>query len=244
MTSTPDLSRLDDIDGPDLEELGGFTDDTAPNPVDFVVFDIGNVLIRWEPLPALEPVVGRERADAFLAEAAIDFHGRNLRADGGTPWSEIVAELTEHDAAVGEVGQAYVDHYADAIREPIDGTVAILRELHEAQVPLFAVTNFSAELFPIARELHDFLELFEEIIVSGEEGVTKPDPEMWEILEEVTRHIGGLEDAVFIDDSSANVMSAEQAGLDALLFTDPDTLRDELLLRGLPLAPIVRDCRR
>lgn len=71
--------------------------------------------------------------------------------------------------------------------------------------------------------------------------MTKPDPEMWEILEEVTRHIGGLEDAVFIDDSSANVMSAEQAGLDALLFTDPDTLRDELLLRGLPLAPIVRD---
>ena len=64
MTSTPDLSRLDDIDGPDLEELGGFTDDTAPNPVDFVVFDIGNVLIRWEPLLALEPVVGRERAEA------------------------------------------------------------------------------------------------------------------------------------------------------------------------------------
>ena len=110
--------------------------------------------------------------------------------------------------------------------------------MYKRQVPLFALTNFSAELFEVARSLHgDVLDLFEEIIVSGEEGVTKPDPEIWEILEEVTRHRGGLSDAVFIDDSAANVMGAEQAGLDAILFTDPDTLRDDLRLRGLPLEP-------
>lgn len=227
---------LDDIDGPsDADLLGGFADDDKPNPVDMVVFDLGNVLMRWDPVKALTPVVGEEVAHGFLGDPRVDFAARNLRADAGEDWAVIVTEIAAAAPEYAQAAQAYVDNFPLAIGEEITGTVEILKELHAAEVPLFALTNFNADLFEHAKEAHAFLDLFEEIIVSGEEGVIKPDEEIWEILEEVTRHVGGLSDAVFIDDSPVNVMGAEQAGIDALLFTDPDTLRQDLLLRGLPL---------
>lgn len=230
--------RLADVDGPspdDLAALFDFADAPKPNPVDMVVFDIGNVLVHWRPADAISKTVGQEAAEAFLTDAELDFATLNREADGGRAWSDIVAHIETAHPHHAEAAQAYVTNFLDAVAEPIDGTLAILRELHEAEVPLFALTNFSAEMFELTREHHDFLDIFEEIVVSGEEGVIKPDPEIWEILEEVTRHVGGLSDAIFIDDSAENVMSAEQAGLDAILFTDPTSLREQLRLRGLPL---------
>ena len=240
MTTPARPDRLSDLDGPDLADLAALDADDAPQPsaVDMVVFDIGNVLVHWEPRAALLDAVGDEAATALLTDAEFDFFARDLEADGGRAWSEILAEIDASHPHHAAAARAYVNNFHLAIAEPIAGTVEVVRELADAGVPLFALTNFSAELFEIARSLHgDVLDLFEEIVVSGEEGVTKPDPEIWEILEEVTRHRGGLSDAVFVDDSPANVMGAEQAGLDAILFTDPESLRADLRLRGLPLAP-------
>ena len=87
----------------------------------------------------------------------------------------------------------------------------------------------------MALDRFDFLDLFEDIIVSGEEGVAKPDPEIFEILEERVSHLGGLDDCIFIDDSLVNVAAAHEAGLDAIHFTDPEHLRQDLVVRGLPL---------
>ena len=229
---------LPDFDGPgddELLDIDALNADAAPNPVDMVVFDLGNVLMRWDPMAALVPVVGEEAAQAFLSDTRVDFFARNLRGDAGESWATLIDEIASAAPEHREAAQAYFDHFEDAIGEPIAGTVEILRELSDAGVPLFALTNFNDELFVRTRQLHPFLDLFEEIIVSGEEGVTKPDAEIWEILEEVTRHVGGLSDAVFIDDSAVNVMGAEQAGIDAIQFTDPQSLRQELRLRGLPL---------
>ena len=235
--SLPHRDRLADVEGPDLHDLGALgPEEDGPSPVDMVVFDIGNVLVHWRPVDALVDAVGRDAAEAFLADETLDFPGHNLRADGGAAWAQIIEEIGTSHPHHRAAAQAYVDNFALAVAQPIEGSVAIARELHDAGVPLFALTNFSAELFEIARERHgEMLGLFEEIVVSGEEGVVKPDPEIWEILEEVTRHRGGLSDAVFIDDAPVNVMGAEQAGLDAVLFTDPVSLRAELRLRGLPL---------
>ena len=116
-----------------------------------------------------------------------------------------------------------------------EDTVTVLRELHEAGGPLFALTNWSEELFPEALRRFDFLELFEDIVVSGEEGVAKPDPEIFRVLEERMRHRGSLEDTVFIDDNPRNVEAATAAGMDAILFTDTGHLREDLRARGLPL---------
>ena len=116
----------------------------------------------------------------------------------------------------------------------IEDSVQILRELHAAGIPLYGLTNWSMELFPVARKRFDFLALFEDIIVSGEEGVAKPDPEIFDILAERIGH--GLAGCIFIDDSPANIKAAGEAGLDAILFTDTGHLRQDLLVRGLPLS--------
>ncbi|KRE42339.1 HAD family hydrolase [Knoellia sp. Soil729] len=210
-------------------------DREKPLPVDAVVFDLGNVLIRWDPVTAVAAAVGAERAAAFLSDEHFDFAAWNATHDAGRPWDESeLAAIEAHPHLEDEI-RGYRTHFALSLVEEIAGTVEILRELHAAQIPLLALTNWSAETFPVALERFDFLDLFEDIIVSGEEGVAKPDPEIFEILQERIGHLGSLDDCVFIDDSLANVAAAQESGLDAIHFTDPERLRHDLVLRGLPL---------
>ncbi len=210
-------------------------DDLAPGPVDVVVFDLGNVLISWDPHPAVAAGVGDARARAFLSDEAFDFQEWNRRQDAGRRWAEAEeCAIASHPHYEAEI-RAYREHFDASMTGAIDGTVAIARELHEAGVPLVALTNWSEELFPQAVDRFDFLDLFEDIIVSGEEGVAKPDPEIFEVLEMRIRHLGGLDDSIFIDDSPANVQAALAAGLDAVPFVGPSDLRSDLLVRGLPV---------
>ncbi|GAB3071991.1 HAD family hydrolase [Pedococcus soli] len=209
--------------------------DLAPRPADVVVFDLGNVLIRWDPVPAIAVAVGPERAAAFVADPDFDFAAWNHANDAGRTLDEAEqSALASHPHYAEEV-LAYRRHFDASLMGEIEGTVAILEELHAAKVPLFALTNWSADLFPVAVERFGFLDLFEDIIVSGEEGVAKPDPEIFEVLEERVRHRAGLDDCIFIDDSPANVLAAEETGLDAIHFTNPDHLREDLIARGMPL---------
>ncbi|HET8600637.1 MAG TPA: HAD family phosphatase [Segeticoccus sp.] len=213
----------------------------APTPVDAVVFDLGNVLIRWDPQPAIAAAVGDEEARRFLARdgdgTGFDFFAWNHRQDEGRPWAEAEEAAVRAHPGWEAAIRAYRKNFAASLTGAVDDTVQILRELHGAGVPLFALTNWSEELFPVALDRFPFLDLFEDIVVSGEEKVAKPDPRIWEVLEERVRHTGGLEDCIFIDDSPANVQSATAAGLDAILFTDTGHLREDLRARGLPLAP-------
>ena len=207
----------------------------APTPVGAVVFDLGNVLIRWDPVEAIAQGVGRRRAEAFVADPSFGFAAWNAANDYGREFAEAEATAIRTHPHFEDEILSYRRHFDHSMLGAIDGTVAILRELHAAGVPLFALTNWSAELFPQAQERFDFLELFEDIVVSGEEGIGKPDPEIYEILEERIRHVSGLDDSIFIDDSPANVMAALAVGLDAIRFTDPESLREDLVVRGLPL---------
>lgn len=212
-------------------------EDLGPRPADAVVFDLGNVLIRWDPVPAIAAAVGTERAAAFVADPDFDFAAWNHANDAGRTLDEAEqTALASHPHYEQEI-LAYRQNFGASLVGEIAGTVAILQELHAAEVPLFALTNWSADLFPVAVEMFEFLELFEDIVVSGEEGVAKPDPEIFEVLEERVRHRAGLDDCIFIDDSPANVLAASQTGLDAIHFTNPDHLREDLIVRGLPLRP-------
>ena len=207
----------------------------APSAVGAVVFDLGNVLIRWDPLPAIAAAVGPDQAAGFLAADDFDFAAWNHEQDAGRPWDEaesVAAAAYPHwEPAI----RAYRANFAASLIGQIDDTVTILQELHGAGVPVFALTNWSAELFPEALGRFAFLGLFEDIVVSGEEGVAKPDPQIFAILERRLQPLGGFNACVFIDDSAPNVHAALELGLDAILFTDSGHLRDDLRLRGLPL---------
>ena len=203
--------------------------------VDAVVFDIGNVLIAWDPRRAVAAAVGDDEAARFLAARDFDFAGWNHAQDGGRSWSDAEREAVAAFPHWREHILAYRTHFRRSMVGPIASTVAVLEELHEHGVPLFALTNWSAELFPLAQEDYAFLALFDDIVVSGEEGVAKPAPAIFDVLAERIGH--PLDRCVFIDDGPANVAAARRAGLDAILFTGTDHLRSDLRERGLPLSP-------
>ena len=194
-----------------------------------VLFDLGGVLIDWDPRHLYGKVFGPEETERFLAEVCTGEW--NLELDAGRPWAEAIAEK---QAAWPRYAQAigwWHTRWVEMLNGPIPGTVAILDELRGRGVPLYALTNWSAETFPYARQRFAFLDWFQDIVVSGEVGLVKPDPAIYRLV----LHRCGLEpgNTVFIDDSPRNVAGAAALGLDAILFEAPDRLRESLKSRRL-----------
>ncbi|MGA9746750.1 MAG: HAD-IA family hydrolase [Nocardioides sp.] len=198
-----------------------------------VVFDLGNVLIRWDPRPALAAAVGADEADRFLAADDFDFGRWNAAQDAGRPFDEAEDQVAASHPHWAEHVRGYRPHFAHSLTGPVDDTVGILSDLHAAGVPVYALTNWSAETFPHATDRYGFLDLFEDVVVSGQVGVAKPDQAIFEVLRE---RVGRpLDECVFVDDSAANVAAADRAGMDAIRFTDTGHLRADLRARGLPV---------
>ncbi|HEV3504119.1 MAG TPA: HAD family phosphatase, partial [Actinomycetes bacterium] len=149
----------------------------------------------------------------------------------GRPFAAGVAELVERFPAHAAAIAAYHERWPEMLGGDIPGTVELLAELRAAGVPLYALTNWSAETFGIARERYEFLEWFDGVLVSGEERLIKPDPAIFELM--VDRF--GLDpgSTLYVDDSAANVAAAERLGFDAVRFTSPGQLRRDLAARPL-----------
>jgi 2-haloacid dehalogenase len=197
-----------------------------------VAFDLGKVLIDWDPLPALAAGVGADEAGRFLAADDFDFLAWNHLQDAGRGWDDAEDHVSRTHPHWHRHALAYRANFDLSLVGEIADNVAVLRDLHAAGVPLFALTNWSAELFPHARRRFDFLTLFEDIVVSGEEALAKPDPSLFEVLR--ARLGRPLAACVFVDDSAANVEAARAAGMDAIRFTPDEPLRPQLRARGLP----------
>lgn len=199
-----------------------------------VVFDVGNVLIRWNPHPAVAAGVGEAEARQFLTAEDFSFGDWNREQDVGRSLDDAEAVVAASHPQWLDHVRAYRRNFDRSLLGAIEGTVTILRELHRAGVPLFALTNFSAEFFPIARERFGFLDLFDDILVSGAVGMAKPEPEIFALtLARVRRPASRV---VFVDDTRPNVAAAARAGFDAVIFTGAEHLRRDLCARGLPLA--------
>lgn len=198
--------------------------------VDVVVFDLGGVLIDWDPRHLYRKLIpDDERRESFLAEVcSLEW---NARMDRGIPFATAVKnKQAEHPEWSDEIA-AYFERWPEMLGGPIEGTVSILDELHEAGVPLYALTNWSAETFPYARSRFPFLETFKDIVVSGEERLAKPEVEFYCLL--LDRHRLVPEQTLFIDDREKNVQAARLAGMQAITFDNAAGLRRELVERGV-----------
>lgn len=206
---------------------------TALSPV---VFDIGNVLIHWDPHPAIAASVGPERARAFLADEEFDFAEWNQAMDAGdSSWAEAEASAIERCPHWRDAIVAYRPNFRLSLSGGLEGTHRIIDELRAADIPVYGLTNWSAELFPIAYEVLPVLQQLDDIIVSGIERIAKPDPRIWRVLSNRTER--APHDLVFTDDSPVNIASASAVGIDAIRFEDPGQLRTALVDRGYPLSP-------
>lgn len=194
-----------------------------------IIFDIGNVLLKWDPAEAfLDDLGSREAVAAFLDR--IDFHALNLRADGGETFADLAATLD--DPADRALLASYLDNYALTIRETIPGTWVLLDRLRAQGHAIHAITNWSAETWPIGLATHPRLaNAFEVTVVSGHEGLLKPDARIFQLLCE--RAGVAPADCLFIDDTKRNADGARAAGLDGVHFTGPEALEQALLERGL-----------
>ena len=190
-----------------------------------IVFDLGGVLIDWDPRHLYRKLIGDEAVmNMFLGEIATQRW--NAYHDEGRRWSDGVAMLSAVYPEYADWIAAYIDRWEEMLNGPIEESLQILTELRDQGRELHALTNWSAETFPIARDKFDFLGWFEHIIVSGEERVKKPDPRIFRILLERIGRTGP--ECVFIDDSAANVAAAAELGLGTIHFTSPDQLRRDL----------------
>lgn len=194
-----------------------------------VIFDIGNVLIGWDPENLYRTLIPDAAARAhFLTH--ITPYWWNVEQDKGRAWREAVAERAALFPDHAELIAAYDARWEDMLSGPIAGSVALLERLDEAGVPLYAITNFSREKWTIAQKLYPFLARFRDIVVSAHEGVIKPDAAIYEIL--LKRNALEAQDCLFIDDSPANVEGAKAVGLNAVLFVSPDRLQSDLRAYG------------
>lgn len=195
-----------------------------------IIFDVGNVLIRWDPA-LVHPDHSPQARDAFFAE--IDFPAWNLEQDRGRDWDAAVAEASARHPRRAALIARFHHRWRDSVPGEVPGAPAILRALHAAGAPLFAITNFSAAKWAETRDRFAFLRLFRDVTVSAHERLAKPDPEIHRRC--LARNGLPAAGALFIDDSPPNVAAAAALGLDAIRFTDAPALAAALRVRGLPL---------
>ena len=207
----------------------GMTDSSTPPKA--VIFDVGNVLYGWDP----ESFLVRQIADD---EARLRFiEDTNLYAwhdtlDGGRAFDEAAAEVSETFPAYAELISAWGRRFGETITDPVPGVHETVAELDQAGVPLFAITNFSADFWkPFHQREQAFFRRFRDIVVSGEEKLLKPDPALYFLA--LDRFGLRPAEALFIDDRAINVEGARAVGMHAHLFTTAEDLRARLEDEGL-----------
>jgi 2-haloacid dehalogenase len=191
-----------------------------------VVFDLGNVLVRWNPRLLYEQLIPDAAELEQFFETVIT-HDWIRDQDSGRTFADGIALLTGQFPHYEAEIRAFWERWEEMVPGPIEQTVEILAELRDRQTPLYALTNWSHETFPIARPRFPFFEWFEGIVVSGEVRLVKPDARIYRHL--LDTHGLRAEDCVFIDDSPANVAGANAVGITGVHFQSPERLREDLI---------------
>jgi 2-haloacid dehalogenase len=190
-----------------------------------IVFDFGGVLLDWHPGYLYQNYFpDDETMEAFLAE--INFYQWNSQQDKGRTFASGIAELSEQFPRRAHLIQTYYDRWEDSISSAIPGTVEILRELKQHGYPLYGLSNWSAETFPRAKRKYTFFDLFDDIVLSGDVKLLKPDPAIFNLL--LSKIGRSARECLLIDDSQPNIDTAKKLGFATIHFTSAKELRTEL----------------
>lgn len=203
----------------------------ATGPIRAVVFDLGGVLIDWDRRYLYRRLFGGDEAamERFLADVCT--MEWNALIDAGRPFAVGVEELAREHPEARELILAYHERWPEMLGGQIESTVAVLDELRRAGVPLYALSNWSAETFPVARARFDFLGWFDGIVLSGDVGICKPDPRIYRAFLE--RYPLDPATTLYVDDHEPNVAAAVALGFDGRRFHEAVGLREELVAIGL-----------
>ena len=195
-----------------------------------VIFDIGGVLIDWNPKHLYSKLLPDDAAiEAYLREIGFDEWNRAL--DAGGLWDDAIAELVARHPHRQALIEAAHLRWHEMLPGDIPGTVAILERLAAQGVPLYAITNYSTEKWVETRARFPFFAHFRDIVVSADEKMLKPDPAIYRLC--LQRNGLEAEACIFIDDVARNVAAAKSLGVDAILFETPEKLAEDLTARGV-----------
>lgn len=192
-----------------------------------VIFDVGNVLYHWEPRLLYERLIDDDRAlDAFLRDVVtMEWHAQH---DAGRPFAETSAELIARHPDHSPLIRLWGERFIDSVQPAITGMPELVADLDRRGVPLYGLTNFSAEFWtPFRAREADLFAPFRDILVSGVERMMKPDPAIYHLA--LDRFGLAPEEALFIDDREDNVVAAQALGIRGHLFRDAVTLRRDLV---------------
>ncbi|HWD88700.1 MAG TPA: HAD family phosphatase [Mucilaginibacter sp.] len=199
--------------------------------INTIIFDLGAVLIDWNPRYMYRTIFGDEaEMEIFLTEIVTS--DWNEEQDAGRSLQEgteiLVAQFPEHEANI----RAFYGRWDEMLGEAFMDTVEIFKQLKESgKYKIYALTNWSAETFPVALARFDFLNWFDGIVVSGAEKMRKPAPEFYHLL--LDRYNVKVEETLFVDDNHRNILAAEKIGIDCIQFTSAGQLREELIKKGV-----------
>lgn len=207
---------------------------TPARLVDAVLFDLGNVLVRWDPHLPYEGRYPREEVERFFREA--DFMALNHAQDAGEPWSSVRARLAERRPDLAAMLDVYLADHRESVPGEVPGADRAVRGLRAAGVRVFGLTNWGAENWHVAAEQAPVVRLLEGVVVSGHEKVAKPDPRAFDRA--VVRF--GLDPArtLFTDDSPRNVDAARELGFRTHLFVGHEDLATHLRGLGIDLPAV------
>jgi 2-haloacid dehalogenase len=198
--------------------------------VNTVVFDLGGVLVDWNPRYLLRKVMPGREAEMETILADVLNHDWNLERDTGDSWPEAIARLKLEYPRWADIFEVYDRRWAETLGGSHEDSVAILRELKDADVSLLALSNWSAEKFHHAEERFEWLSWFDGVVVSGRVGMIKPDREIFDYL--LATYDRQAADILFIDDHEPNVAAARSFGIRSHHFTSAEALRQELTAEG------------
>ncbi len=194
-----------------------------------VIFDIGNVLVGWQPEAFYDSIMPTDQRRALFAE--VDLHHMNELIDQGALFKETIYDWADRHPKWADHIRLWYDRWTDIASPVIPQSIHLQRRLRARGVPVFALTNFGSHSFAFAEPLMPFLSDFDRRYISGHMGVTKPDPRIYQMVEE---DCGLPPDALlFTDDRAENIAAAAARGWQTHHFTGPAGFAERLVAEGL-----------